>query len=725
MARLRFRYSTIVAVASFGALLAISAVIVWFAFWYAQRSLDAELKRQELHFRRITELHIGAELKQLENFLRSQSRDNALLSALKASDISAIESTLARAFYELDSGQLDILFLAEQEKGALIDVSSTSYDTSLIVNTISTEPLPGIARLISSSRDIGEPLYAFINGLQVLDPETGAVVARLFGGVILNDNLQMLREILADTDIVGVALEIDGHLVSEISNIPDFKFGDPAIAERGLGRELTIPFSVPQIGPETMVRVIRASSPIAELRETYFSLVPAVIGLTLAVSLLLSWFIRQLTKSSLSKLSEYADAVAGGIYGREDIPQFKPGVILDFNKLGETLERVFEAFRASEYQAQTVIDRAPAAIYAKDLTGRYIIANAQFLSILELERDRVIGARDSDLLPEEFAREVHAFETSTSERTGGVVRELTFPTSGGERAYLGAMFPLKQETGETYAHCTILADITDRKRTETALRQAKEEAEFANSAKTSFLAGVSHELRTPLNAIIGFSEMIAGEVLGKIENRNYVEYAGHIQSSGTHLLSLIGDVLDLSVIESRKETVREEALDIEEICEGCLRMIREQAAEAGVEVGSNIDMRGHALKADARRIRQILINLLTNAVKFTPAGGHVVLTGAVGKDRRVLLSVADDGIGMDSTTKAHAFEPFMQGNSSLIRKAEGAGLGLALVKRLAELHDAELHCTSAPGQGTTISIVFPVSRSVSAPPQVVPEISGN
>lgn len=714
MMRRDFRYSTIIAAAAFGAMLAISSIVVWLGFWFASQTLDAELERHNQHYRRFTELHFRTHLEHLENFLSVLSHNSALVAGLREGNNSAVEELLGKAFFELDSGELDILFVDPGDGGRIIDVSSSPYNSALLVRDAAAGPLPESPRLFAVQTADGATITAFVSGLQIIDPISRAVTGRLFGGVILNDNPHVLRALMEDTDLTAIALLVDNKVVAELS-----ARGRPGVTENGeppTATKITIPFSVSAGGPEAVIKAIRSTNPVSDLTATYLRLLPVIIGLVIVLAAVLSGFIWLVTMRSLSELSRYADAVAATIEGGGHIPQFQSGPMREFNSLGDTIERVFSAFRESEYRAESVIDRAPAAIFAKDLDGRYIIANAEFLSIFDLRKEQVIGEANEGLFPEEFVQEIRAFENSAADREDGTAVELTVPTVKGERAFLGVTFPLRDDTGTIYAYCTILADITARKKAEIGLRHAKEEAEFANSAKTSFLAGVSHELRTPLNAIIGFSEMIVREVLGKIENRNYVEYAEHIQSSGHHLLSLIGDVLDLSVIEARGEAVRDEALDLEQLGVDCVRMISDQAGAAGLEIITNINLKSHALKADARRIRQIIINLLTNAVKFTPQGGRIELSGQLQEDGRVRLTVSDTGAGMDAATKALAFEPFMQGSSNMVRKAEGAGLGLALVKRLTELHQAELECVSAPGEGTTISIIFPARRSVAAPP---------
>ncbi|WP_193183649.1 sensor histidine kinase [Nisaea sediminum] len=704
--------------------MATSGVIVWLGFWFAQKTLNAELHQHEQHYQRIVELEFRSKQEHLDGFLRILAQSGELARSLRQQDHATGARILEAAYYELENGELDLLQIVTVPGGNVIDVSPGGFGLREALGDLASIPISAKRQVFLSGQGEYSGLYAVVGRTPIIEQESRVLIGWLIGGSILNDNTLVLDALLQDIGVLAAGLVVGGEMIAAASRS---EVDDAGALIRNAAPDTvhTLPFRLSDDGPETELWVVPHISPVASLRNTYLALLPGIFGLTLMLAVGLSWFLRMITKRSLSELSRYAGAVAATMEGGRDVPKFEPGLIRDFNQLGETIERVFDGFRASENRTDSVIDRAPAAIYAKDLDGRYIIANAQFLSMFGFERERVIGATDRDLFSEDLISEIQAFETANKNHGAGNAREITIPVAGADRAYLGAIFPLKGEEGQVYAHCTILADITDRKRTENALRQAKEEAEFANSAKTSFLAGVSHELRTPLNAIIGFSEMIAGEVLGRIENRNYVDYARHIQSSGTHLLSLIGDVLDLSVIESRKENVREEALDIEELGADCLRMISDQAASAGIEVSSDIDMRGRALRADARRIRQILINLLTNAVKFTPRGGHVRLLGNVSETGRIRLAVMDNGIGMDEVTQAHAFEPFMRGSTSMVRHAEGAGLGLALVKRLAELHNAEMDCKSAPGQGTTISITFPAVRSVAAPPQLVSSELGN
>lgn len=259
-----------------------------------------------------------------------------------------------------------------------------------------------------------------------------------------------------------------------------------------------------------------------------------------------------------------------------------------------------------------------------------------------------------------------------------------------------------------------LRDTTERKRVLDELVTAKDSADRANRSKSAFYAAMSHELRTPLNAIIGFSEVIGSGALGADAGPRVLDYSRHIEESGKHLLSLINDILDLSKAESGKMTLLEDYIRPADIAADSLRMVGGQGAgKAVLDISVPADL--PYLYGDKRRVRQILINILANAFKFTEAGGRVALTAAVdvgeGDGRGDLLFVVEDsGIGMSADEILLALEPFRQIDNRLSRKYDGTGLGLPLTKHLMELHGGRLEITSEPDVGTVVTMRFPAAR---------------
>jgi signal transduction histidine kinase len=243
------------------------------------------------------------------------------------------------------------------------------------------------------------------------------------------------------------------------------------------------------------------------------------------------------------------------------------------------------------------------------------------------------------------------------------------------------------------------------------LQVAKERAESSVRAKSEFLANISHELRTPLNAILGFSEMIGMAALGPISER-YRVYGSDIHKSGHHLLSIINDVLDLSKLDGGRFKLYEEAVFLPETIDACRTLIDGRAKEDGIQLSVNIDRAVALLRADRLRIKQIIINLLSNAVKFSLTGGTVTLSVESDELGGMVLKVCDSGIGMDAEGISCALETFGQVDNKYNRKFEGTGLGLPLVKRLAEAHGGHLSIESKLGVGTQVSIHFPATRVI-------------
>jgi signal transduction histidine kinase len=233
-------------------------------------------------------------------------------------------------------------------------------------------------------------------------------------------------------------------------------------------------------------------------------------------------------------------------------------------------------------------------------------------------------------------------------------------------------------------------------------------AEAANRTKSDFLANMSHELRTPLNAIIGFSEVIQKAIMGPLSER-YREYGADIFNSGTHLLGLINDILDLSKLEAGQFELHEEEIDLGEAIEASMRLLEPQAEKSKIQLLKAIDQSLALIRADDRRMRQVLINLLSNAVKFTPEGGKVRVS-SFRTDGGLAIAVNDTGIGMTSEEIPKALEKFGQIDSKISRQYAGTGLGLPLAKRLIELHSGTLTIKSEVNVGTTVTIVLPHER---------------
>lgn len=249
------------------------------------------------------------------------------------------------------------------------------------------------------------------------------------------------------------------------------------------------------------------------------------------------------------------------------------------------------------------------------------------------------------------------------------------------------------------------------------LLAAKRDADHANRAKSEFLANMSHELRTPLNAIIGFSEMTNKEKFGPVGNPRYREYAKDINESGQHLLALINDILDLSKVESEKDELYEESIDISRVIYSSITMNGERAARQNVDIVPQIEDDLPPLWGDARKVKQILANLLSNAIKFTEANGKVTVSAWCRPESGHIIQVADTGIGIAPEDIPKALSQFGQVDSKLGRAYEGTGLGLPLTKALVKLHGGTLYLQSEVGVGTKVTVRFPATRIARSMPK--------
>jgi two-component system cell cycle sensor histidine kinase PleC len=269
----------------------------------------------------------------------------------------------------------------------------------------------------------------------------------------------------------------------------------------------------------------------------------------------------------------------------------------------------------------------------------------------------------------------------------------------------------RMQLGQESLMILIARDVTRRVDAEQALVHAKHVAEHSSRSKTEFLHNMSHELRTPLNAIIGFSEVMQRETFGPI-GAQYVGYAKDIHDSGRHLLSVINDILDVAKIESGRFDLTEEHVAIADIFDSAIRLVRERAARTGVTLLAPVAEDLPTVRADGRVLKQVLLNLVDNATKFTASGGHVVVTAAMAASGSLDITVKDNGIGIPADRIEGVMQPFGQVDSSLSRKYGGTGLGLPLAKRFMEMHGGSLMLRSEFGVGTTVTARLPAERVI-------------
>jgi PAS domain S-box-containing protein len=391
------------------------------------------------------------------------------------------------------------------------------------------------------------------------------------------------------------------------------------------------------------------------------------------------------------------------------------GTMVDVTDLVESQR----AFREAEVRYRSIIDNALEGVYISSFDGRMMVANRALAEINGYTTPEELILSVKDIGTEWYVRPERRQDFLDLMNRDGEVRNFEseiYRHRTREKIWIQENARLVRDEGgkPLYFEGTV-QEITQRKNFERQLMVARRAAEASNRAKSEFLANMSHELRTPLNAIMGFAQILrdrwAAPEHGKIN-----EYAGDILLSAQHLYGLISEILDYSKIDSGTVQLVEGPIEVEALCRHCANMVNERAQRAGLQLKVTLGDNLPALNADERRLTQVLLNLATNAVKFTPSGGTVTIGAALDAVGNLVLSVADTGIGIGDKDLERVFEPFVQVNRSAHPQQEGAGLGLAICKNLIELHQGRIEISSKAGRGTTVRVILPPARLIPIQP---------
>lgn len=370
---------------------------------------------------------------------------------------------------------------------------------------------------------------------------------------------------------------------------------------------------------------------------------------------------------------------------------------------------------------RVVVDNIPNWVYATDEQQRFTLVNLAMGRTLGAAPDEMIGKRFADYLGDDATAVREHQANNQVLRTGQatIVDEFSCLNVFGERLWMQTTkVPFVSSTGEIEV-LSVAVDMSERRRAEEVLRHAKEEAEAANRNKTEFLANLSHELRTPLNHVMGFAQLMADEVFGEIGNPRYRDYARVICDSGSHLTAILEDILDISKLETGNLTLSESDIDLNKVVETVVDMVTGRVGQAELDLRTEFGADIPTLRADERMVRQMLLNLVNNSMKFTPEGGEIYITTSFPDDGTVHVAVSDTGIGIAESDFEKVLAPFGQAEDSRLRNHQGTGLGLSLVKSMIELHGGRLDLASELGVGTTITLVFPADCVTVNLPQTI------
>ncbi len=369
----------------------------------------------------------------------------------------------------------------------------------------------------------------------------------------------------------------------------------------------------------------------------------------------------------------------------------------------------YELAKAKDYN-RNLFETSSIGLVLCKMDGTFVDMNSACAQIIGVTVDEALNLDYWQVTPKEYAAQEQK-QLDSLEKTGQYgpyVKEYTHRD--------GRLIPVRlsgriiEHDGERLIWSSI-ENITESLRAEEMIIVSKEEAELANRAKSEFLANMSHELRTPLNAIIGFSEMLKYETYGSLGDAKNREALNSINEAGTHLMEIIGDILDISKIEAGEATVEDTEVDIEKAINSCIAMLKERLLNSNINVNINIQDSLPAVIADVRQVKQIIINLLSNAVKFTPPHGQVTINANLKDDACIEIIVNDTGIGVAADDISKILLPFGQVGESFIRDQGGTGLGLPICNSLIQLHGGNLKIESEVGKGTSVTITFPSNRT--------------
>lgn len=446
-------------------------------------------------------------------------------------------------------------------------------------------------------------------------------------------------------------------------------------------------------------------------RFEIMSALATLIALVAAAGM--TWALTRKIIQPLASAAQLANRIAGGKLDTE-VPeggQDETGILLRSmrimrDSIREMVAREQRQRLSAENRLIDALESANEGVLLLDASGRLVVANSEisafFSGISALLNDApaaeaIHAIMRASIVDEDEAKLALLDESRATRQSISV--EVTLKD---KRC-------LRMEGSPTSdgGFILLMSDFTQVKAREEALRVAKQNAEAASEAKSNFLANMSHELRTPLNAIIGFSEIIAGQVFGKVENPRYLDYANDIVKSGRHLLGIINNVLELSRGQAGKMTIEKLPVDLRQTLGECLPMLRDQCTTTGLTLNLPLSGDPVMVAGDEGKLRQIFLNLISNAIKFSESGGRIDVRFDMTPEGAVLVQIADTGIGMRPEDIAVAMAPFGQVDSRLARRYEGTGLGLPLTQAMVKLHDGTMQIASEPGQGTIVTIMFP------------------
>ncbi|WP_425403370.1 ATP-binding protein [Hwanghaeella sp.] len=716
------RFSHVVATALLSVLTVVTIVTIGSIYFVSRLAVEEDISLIKKKSDAIAQLLVSSRKAGLGSAIDSAVQSDALQKALQAQDSQTLDEILTAILYTKQQGHLDFLYIRDHNSPLQQEISDHPAGNEYMAALVEASPTAEYSSRIFARPNNGATLVAITTKRHIISADTGEVLGDLTGGIFMNRNNDLLREFQELSGAQRSALLFGDQIITAnpspdwISSLPKTEGGQQHHVS--LDDRLIFDFSIGKDGAGTddLSLVSEQSVQVVEqLATSFLKVIAVVVVAILLTTLIATRVILNFSMRALDTLTRYSEGILSGAR----IKPFQGSRVREFNVVGSTLEHVAGALKDSEGRFRDFADCGADWFWETDQNGTFTFMDGKTVDIIGLEPEELLGKNRKQIrveLSQEAVPELSALDDVMAKQEPIVNFEASWGHPDGRTRYvlLNAR-PVLDEDGEFIGYRGVGRDISARKAAAFEAVRARQHAEEASQAKSHFLASMSHELRTPLNAIIGFSELLMLDS-GKTLTDSQKDYLNSILTGGRQLLGLVDQVLDLAAIEDQRIDVHFQETSLTDLVAECVALVDAFAETRGVTIENRLQPGSMpAVRTDPVRLRQIVINLLNNAVKFNRENGSVTIEATQRPGGVLRLFIADTGIGIPAEDRETIFRLFGSLHRDSFTATESYGIGLAVSKQLAAALEGDLDFDSEVGEGSTFWVDIPCAeRQVSA-----------